>query len=186
MTRRFCSRLAALAAFALGACATLPDDAPVVEHLDTETGTTITRFGRPFDLFRETVVQAQGVRFAFIGPFETNLMGQRELFLWLAVPFESPPPAAPVIEVNGAPLALGAPSRSAELAGLRGSPYKIPTPWSAMYYYEIDAAQLAQLGDARDITVRVLEATKDGSNKVVFSAKVGVDDRRFREFASGH
>jgi hypothetical protein len=177
MTTRFRSGLIALAALVLGACAALPDDAPVVEQLDSETGATVTRFGHAFEL------QTPGVRFAFIGPFETNQMGQRELFLWIAVPLESPADASPVLEINGTVVALGAPSRSADLAGLRGPPYKMPTPWSTMFYYKIDAALLAQLGDARDVSLRVLESTKDGAVKNVFSAKVG-DDPRFREFAA--
>jgi hypothetical protein len=184
MTTRFRSGFTAcMAALALGACAALPDDAPVVEQLDGETGATVTRFGHAFELYRETFVQASGVRFAFIGPFETNQMGRREQFLWIAVPFETPADPPPVLEVDGAALALGTPSRSADVAGLRAPPYKIPTPWSAMYYYRIDATLLARLRDARSLTLRVLEATKDGSLKIAFSAQVG-DDPRFREFAA--
>ena len=41
-------------------------------------------------------------RFAFLGPFETNLMGQRELFLWIAVPVEPVADSVPVVEMNGA------------------------------------------------------------------------------------
>ncbi len=184
MTGRFRSTLIAVAALSLGACAALPDDAPVVEQLDAETGATIARFGHAFELYRETFVVTPSGRFAFIGPFETNQMGTRELFLWVAVPFQSPPDTLPVVEVNGAAIALGAPSREADLAGLRASPYRIPTPWSAMYYYKIDAALLAQLGAARNVSLRVLEETKDGSIKTVFAAKVEDTDTRFKEFAT--
>jgi hypothetical protein len=64
----------------LAACAALPDDAPVVEQLDTETGNTIARLGRPIELYRETFTQDATSRFAFIGPFETNQMGKRDSF----------------------------------------------------------------------------------------------------------
>ena len=64
--------------------APLPDDAPVVEQLDPETGLTVARLGRPLELYRETFRKDTTERFAFLGPFETNQMGQRELFLWVA------------------------------------------------------------------------------------------------------
>ena len=172
-------------AIALGACAALPDDAPVVEQLDEDTGLTVARFGHAFELYRETFSQNPAGRFAFIGPFETNSMGKRELYLWLAVPVELAPNATPTVEVNGAPLTLETPGRAPDHAGLTRSPYKIPTPWSAMFYYRIDGALLAQLGNAQAVTLRVIETTKDGTLKTVFSAQAG-DDPRFREFATRH
>ena len=168
----------------LGACAAMPDDAPVVEQLDTETGVTVARLGRPIELYRETFHQDPAGRFAFLGPFEANLMGQRQLFLWIAVPVE--PPTAdslPEIEVNGTPLTLGAPGRSADFAGLHKSPYKIPTPWSAMYYYKVDADLVARLGEATKLTIRVLESAKSGNVKTVFTNDVGADSR-LKDFAA--
>jgi len=85
-TARFA--LAAVASSMLGACAALPDDASVVEQLESETGVTITRLGHPIELYRETFLKDPAGRFAFLGPFETNQMGKRELFLWIAVPIE--------------------------------------------------------------------------------------------------
>lgn len=173
-----------LAALMLAGCAALPDDSPVVEQLDPETGATITRLGRPIELYRETFVQDATGRFAFVAPFETNQMGTRDLFLWVAVPIDSPADAGPpVIEVNGKPLALGAPGRAADFAGLRNSPYKIPTPWSSMYYYKIDAAIVGALGDSRDLAVKVGESTKDGTIRTSFASQVSADSR-LREFAA--
>jgi hypothetical protein len=174
----------ALAATAmLGACAALPEDAPVVEQLDPETGTTVTRLGRPVELYRETFLQETAGRFAFIAPFETNLMGRRELFVWISVPLEPVEGEAPVIEVNGAALALGAPARDAEFANLDKSPYKVPTPWSAMYYFKADDAVIARLGEATDVSVRVLEAGKNGPVNTLFAAKVDADPR-LKDFAA--
>jgi len=168
---------AVFASALLGACATLPDDAPVVEQLDTETGATVTRLGHPIEVYRETFLHEASGRFAFIGPFETNQMGQRELFLWLAVPIEPVTNAVPELEINGKALALGAPGRTADFAGVHNSPYKIPTPWSAMYYFKIDDAIVAQLGDASDINIRVLENGKNGTIKTLFSVKLAADPR---------
>jgi hypothetical protein len=167
-----------------GACAALPDDAPVVEQLDTETGATVARLGRPFELYREAHVQSDATgRFAFIGPFETNQMGQREFFLWLAVPIEPVPDSVPAVEINGKALTLGVPGRAADFAGVHESPYKIPTPWSAMYYFKIDADTVAQIGEATDISIRTLEPGKNGPIKTHFAAKVEADPR-FRDFAT--
>jgi hypothetical protein len=173
-----------IAAAGLAGCAALPDDASVVEKLDTETGLTVARLGRPVEVFRETFLKDPSGRFAFVGPFETNQMGARELFLWVAVPIElTEQDAVPVVAVNGQDLALSAPGRSPDFAGLRKSPYKIPTPWSAMYYYRIDAAIASQLGEARELSVRVIEPTRDGPVKTVFAVTLA-DDARLRDFAA--
>jgi hypothetical protein len=169
--------LAVLASGLLAACAALPDDAPVVEQLDTETGVTVARLGRPIELYRETFLQDPAGRFAFLGPFETNQMGQRELFLWIAVPVEPAADAVPTVEINGAPLTLGVPGRSPDFASVHKPPYKIPTPWSAMYYFKVDAALVAQLGEATRLAIRVLEPAKNGTVKTLFAMEVGADSR---------
>ena len=138
-----------LVAIILSACAALPDDAPIVEQLDSDTGATITRLGHPLELYRDTLVPHELGRFTFVAPFETNQAGKRELYLWLAVPIDSPPDSEPPsVEVNGKALTLAAPGRDADFAGLRHSPYKLPTPWSTMYYFKIDDAIAAKIGRA--------------------------------------
>ena len=172
-------------AAALGACATVPDDASVVEKLDEETGLTIARLGRPIEVYRETFLKEPTGRFAFLGPFETNQMGTRELFLWVAVPIElTEQDAAPIITVNGKELALGTPGRAPDFAGLRKSPYKIPTPWSSMYYYRVDETLIGTLGGAQSISVRVTEPTRDGTVKTVFAVTLEASDARLRDFAA--
>jgi hypothetical protein len=175
--------LSAIALVVLSACAALPDDAPVVEKLDTETGATVARLGRPIELYRETFLQDPAGRFAFLGPFETNLMGQRELFLWIAVPMEPATDTVPTVEVNGTALALDTPGRSADFAGVHQSPYKIPTPWSAMYYFKVDAAVIAQLGEATRLAIRMDEPGKNGAIKTVFATDID-SDPRLRDFAA--
>jgi hypothetical protein len=184
MTRLSGFASVSLAALMLVACAALPDDAAVVEQLDNDTGATVTRLGHPIEMFRETFIQDATGRFAFLAPFETNQMGVRDLFLWIAVPIDSLPDAEPPsIELNGKPLALGAPGRAADFAGLRKSPYKIPTPWSSMYYYKIDAAVVSALAEAHDVSVRVAESTKDGTVRTQFATQVD-SDARLKEFAA--
>ena len=173
------------AATLLAACAAVPDDAPVVEKLDTDTGLTVARLGRPVEMYRETFLKEASGRFSFIGPFETNQMGTRELFLWAAIPIElTEQDALPVIEVNGQPLVLGSPGRKPDFAGLTRSPYKIPTPWSSMYYYRVDQALVEKLGEAVDLTIRLTEPTRDGPVKTVFAVKLEPGDARLRDFAN--
>jgi hypothetical protein len=179
-----CTLLLIVAA-AFSACATVPDDAPVVEKLDEETGLTVARLGRPIEVYRETFLKEPSGRFAFVGPFETNQMGARELFLWVAVPIElGEQDAAPIVTVNGKELMLGAPGRVPDFAGLRKSPYKVPTPWSSMYYFRVDQALIATLGEAREITVRVTEPTRDGAVKTVFAVTLPGNDARLKDFAA--
>ena len=168
----------------LGACASLPDDAPVVEQLEVETGVTVTRLGHPIELYRETFRQDAAGRFAFLGPFETNLMGSRESFLWISVPMEvTPALVVPVVEVDGVALALGAPGLAADFAGLHGVPYKIPTPWNAKYFFKIDATIIQRLAEAKTLTINVTENTGTGTIKTEFAAQVS-GDARLREFAA--
>ncbi len=145
--RKFLAR--ALAPWCVGvmmaSCAALPEDAPVMEQLDEDTGLTIARLGHPMELYRETFQRDPSGRFAFLAPFETNQMGSRELYLWTALPVDIAAGTEPDLELDGHKLALGTPSRDASAAGLRHSPYKIPTPWSAMFYYKIDADVVAKL-----------------------------------------
>jgi hypothetical protein len=187
MTRHHRLRCALLffVAAALGACATVPDDASVVEKLDDETGLTIARLGRPIEVYRETFLKEPTGRFAFIGPFETNQMGTRELFVWVAVPIElSEQDGAPIVTVNGKELPLGAPGRAPDFAGLRKSPYKIPTPWSSMFYYRVDQQLIATLAEARELSVRVTEPTRDGPAKTLFVVTLPGTDARLKDFAA--
>jgi hypothetical protein len=175
--------LMAAACSILGACAALPDDASVVEQLESETGVTVTRLGHPVELYRETFLKDPAGRFAFLGPFETNQMGQRELYLWIAVPIEPVADSVPVVEIDGAAVSLGAPGRTADFAAINKSPYKIPTPWSAMYYFKVDAELVARLAAATKLTVRTQEVAKNGAVKTVFETQV-VADSRLKDFAA--
>ena len=89
----------------------------------------------------------------------------------------------PSIEVNGTALTLAPAARGADFAGLKTPPYKIPTPWIAMYYYKIDAAVAAQLAEAHDLAIHVQESTEDGMVKTEYAAQIGAN-ARLREFAN--
>ena len=147
----------------LAACAALPNDAPVVEQIDEETGVTIPRLGKPVELYQETISRAAFGRFGFLGPFETNQMGKREMFLMIALPLdEKSEPGTPELRVDGTELALGEMGRSPDFAGLKQSPYKLSTPWIALFYFRAGDDTIARLGKGGHITVRITEKTPRG------------------------
>jgi len=185
MTRRFLTVTLLLAATAVvSGCAALPDDAPVVENLDPETGVTVARLGRPLELYREVARQDSSERFAFLGPFETNHMGKRELFLWVAVPLENPAGSAPpTIIVDNTALELDDSGKAADFAGLRSSPYRIPTPWITMFYYRIDADVVARLAAARDLRIKAVDQVAKGPLDLEFVAEPD-SDQRLAKFAA--
>jgi hypothetical protein len=184
MTRHRVRLFTLIALTLFGGCAALPEDAPVLEQLDTEMGATIARLGKPMELYRETFMSDPAGRFAFVAPFETNQMGTRELYLWVAVPVDLVPDSVPTVEVNGTALALGAPGREPDFAGVGKSPYRIPTPWSSMFYFKIDGSVVATLGDATALSLSVQETTKNGPVTTVFAAPVEAGDSRLRDFAA--
>jgi hypothetical protein len=182
MTSRF---VFALLPLALGACASLPQDQPVFEQLDADTGVTIARLGKPIELYREAVPSIHSDRFAFLAPFETNQMGKREYFLWLAVPVDPTlaTTSVPTVDVDGSALTLGAPGRDADFAGLAKSPYKVPAPWSVLYYYKADGDVIARLGKAQSLTIHMMEPAKDGPVEAQFALEIA-GDPRLKEFAA--
>jgi hypothetical protein len=176
--------LAGLVALALGACATLPQDHPVYEQLDAETGVTLAMIGKPIELYREIVPDGYTDRFAFLAPFETNQMGTRKAFLWLAVPIDPTlVDSVPTLEIDDQPVALGTAGRQADFAGLTKSPYKVPAPWSVLYYFNASAEVIARLGAAQSVTIHMMEPTKNGPVEARFALKVA-DDPRLREFSA--
>jgi hypothetical protein len=78
---------------------------------------------------------------------------------------------------------LGTPGKAADFAGISKSPYKIPTPWSAMFYFKVDADFVARLGEATKLTIRMLETAKIGTVKTVFEAEIAADTR-LKDFAA--
>ena len=145
------SWLAALAVLVtLAGCASAPVNAPQ-ELLDEATGTTLTRLVAPVEL---TSIEPRGANadpFAYVAPFETNRMGERRLFLWIAIPDEQKRGAVPVLHIDGNRLDAGAPLTDVRAAGLAGWPYSDPAPWSAVHVFQIDATQLAVLARASEL-----------------------------------
>jgi len=85
--------------------------------------------------------------------------------------------------VDGGALTLGTPGRDADFAGLTKSPYKVPAPWSVLYYFKADGDVIARLGNAQSLAIHMMEPTKDGPVEAQFALKI-VADPRLKEFAA--
>jgi hypothetical protein len=146
-------RCAMLASLLLAACGSTPRNA-TTEALDERTGTTVTRLEKPVELL---ALEARGANldpFAYLAPFETNRMGRRALYLWIAVPDEQRDAAPPELRLDGRPLPL-ATGTQGRGAGLAAQPYPLPAPWSKLTVYALDATQFAALLAARQLQLEV-------------------------------
>jgi hypothetical protein len=159
--RRAVRRAAALALVAsaglatlLAGCAAVPDNA-VAEQLDERTGTTVTRIERPIELVSTEPRGNNTDPFAYVAPFETNRMGQRELYLWVAVPDERGGARPPVVVAGTETLRMVAKGSDPQGLTLAAFPYPKPAPWSAIHAYAIDEATLRSLAAAASIDVSV-------------------------------
>lgn len=156
LARRALAATAALLALPLlpGCVATPP--ASVVEQLDGRTGITVTRLSAPLELVALEARQAGADPFAALAPFETNEMGRRARWLWVAFPpaagGASPPHA---VLVDGQPLSAIAAGSDAQSVGLQALPYAPPAPWTTIRLFALDQVALARLAAARQIAIAV-------------------------------
>jgi hypothetical protein len=138
----------------LAGCAARPAN-DVRELLDEATGTTLTRIEAPVELTTTAPRGANSDPFAYVAPFETNRMGQRELYLWVAVPDERGGARPPVVLAGTETLRMTPRGADAKALGLAAFPYPNPAPWSAVNVYSIDESTLRALASAGSIEVSV-------------------------------
>jgi hypothetical protein len=138
----------------LGGCAAVPDNA-VAELLDERTGTTVTRIERPIELVSTEPRGNNTDPFAYVAPFETNRMGERQLYLWVAVPDERGGARPPVVLAGMENLRMVPRGSNPKDLSLAAFPYPDPAPWSAIHAFAIDEAALRTLAGAGSIEVSV-------------------------------
>jgi hypothetical protein len=129
-----------------------------MEVLDPETGITILRFGKPLEF---TVTEGKGPTgdpFGYAGFFQTNRMGARAEYLWIAVPVDGTLTEGPVVEVDGAVLELANGANNPSVAALKSGPYASPAPWAVQFWYPVDAAIVDKLARATRITIRTRDS----------------------------
>ncbi len=112
-------------------------------------------------------------------------MGNRELFLWVALPHGE---SGRIAAAHRSHRWRGARSRRGRHAArtsraCASSPYKIPTPWIANFYFRIDSDIVARLGGAADLRIEAVDQTRRGPVDLNTSAEPGADPR-LAEFAA--
>jgi hypothetical protein len=139
--------------------------APIVsEHLDPQTGATVTHGSTPLILYRDDSARAAYARdFVYIGPLSVNRMGEYRHFLWLGIwssmdkqdvsaerdGFESI-----VIFADGEPLRLELEGWTLSSIGVSEPVYNKPTATAADAYYPVTMDQIRLIASARDIRLR--------------------------------
>ena len=147
--------LAACAVLLTGGCASAPLQ-PVVEQLDERTGVTINRLARPVELVATAVRGGGGDPFASLAPFETNVMGQRSRWLWVAFPGDTDGASPPHrVIVDGAPLSLTSAGADPEAVSLKAFPYAPAATWNTVRIFALDASAAARLAAAREVGITV-------------------------------
>jgi hypothetical protein len=136
------------------ACVSAPPN-EARELLDARTGTTLTSLAAPLELVATVPRGPRADPFAYLAPFETNRMGQRTMYLWIAVPDEMKVGVQPEVLIDGARLPLQQSFAEPAAVGLDRWPYASPAPWSAVLVYALDAANLARLTDAQRLEIAV-------------------------------
>jgi hypothetical protein len=152
-----CVCLASLAAV-LSACASTPSQ-PVVERLDPDTATTLIALKKPVQLVAETLHVTGGDPFAFLGPFETDRMGDRKQYLWVSAPGAENATIEPRLLCDGQPLSLSPADANLAHLGLSKVPYEKPAPWSVEWYFQLPPETLKCLADARSVTLEAHAST---------------------------
>jgi hypothetical protein len=134
------------------ACAPLPTE-PLSENVDPNTGTTVAVAGKALELVAEKARGTARDPFAYVGPFETNTQGNKQLFLWLAAPQDKGELLEPTLMCDDKPLTLELMQKGLTDVGLSQPPYKKPAPWSGQWFYHLSEENLACLAEAKRIAL---------------------------------
>jgi hypothetical protein len=124
----------------------------MAEDVDPSTGVSVARLARPIELVATS--NTGNDPFAYVAPFETNRMGERALYIWIASQVPTPDPA-PALIVDGQAVGLGETQQSLAAMGLSKSPYARPAPWSLERYFRIDRAAIERLTGASRVELAV-------------------------------
>jgi hypothetical protein len=162
--------LASILLLTLSSCAAAPGPT-VQDKLDAQTGSTVSVLPEPVELLTSTYFGVKTGTFAYLGPFETDQMGTRTLFLWVLVPHDVSSTVVPVIHCDDAPVTLPRQSGSLRVMGLAQPPYDPPDPWGAQWYFALDDATLACFAHAHRISVDIPNAHGDLVTFTVESTK---------------
>jgi hypothetical protein len=145
------------AVLVLSACATAPP-APVQDKLDSKTGSTVSVLPDAVNLLTSGYIGARAGAFAYLGPFEVDVMGRRTLFLWVLVPKDVSASVAPVIQCDGNGVDLPLQKGSLTDMGLAEPPYEALDPWGTQWYFALSDSALVCFAHAHAIALDVPDA----------------------------
>lgn len=128
------------------------------ERLDENTGTTLTVIPRPVELVAERPRGPGRDPFAYLAPFQTNRMGDYELFLWVSAPQDAGPLATPRVLCGEQAVALEPLQGTIRDIGLSSPPYDAPAPWSAQWYFRLTGDALDCFASARELRIETQTA----------------------------
>jgi len=161
-TRRISIFFTSVTLVLLASCA--GTDTTVLQHLDPETGVTITRASAPIVMYRDmSAYSAHGRDYVYLGPVQVNNMGQREYFLWLGIwgtsdsadrgrkmdDFETV-----VLYADGEPLGLEIKGWTSSSIGASRDVYVKPVAMALDGYYRVTIDQMRLIAESRDLELR--------------------------------
>lgn len=150
-----------LATAVVTGCASVPQDKPLRERLDDNTGATMTTLERPMAFYREQPMLAANARdYVYLGPVEVNRSGELTYMLWAAYASTIDRgrgsglrvPTRAYLMLDGAPLELIAADRPAHRREALGEwLYDSPIVGGNRVLYEVTRAQVVAITNARQL-----------------------------------
>jgi hypothetical protein len=152
----------------------------VLEALDAGTGTTVVRLDAPVELIADAPAVRGTEPFAWLAPFETNRMGERHLYLWVATP---QPASSMALRVRCGELVLApeAPALTPAALSLSRMPYRNPAPWNVETLLPLPANWLECLAGSARLAIDLDDAA---GGRYVDEARRSADLAQFRDRVS--
>ncbi|MEZ5500611.1 MAG: hypothetical protein R3E77_14460 [Steroidobacteraceae bacterium] len=168
----------AVATALLCACAAAPQT-PLAERLDPSSGMGLTSLAEPLQLLAGAPRTSGRDPFAYLGPFQTNRMGERHLYLWVALPGDGATIEPVTLRCGVVDYPLASSGADPRPDALRMAPYAAPAPWSAISVHALPDELLACLADGEAITLEAMTVTA-GSER--FARTSTAPEARLRAF----
>jgi hypothetical protein len=172
---------AAIITFSGVACTPMATE-PLAEKLDPNTGTTVAVASKALELIADKQRGTSRDPFAYVGPFETNKQGAKQLYIWIAAPQDKGQILEPTLYCDSKPLQFEPLHKSMKEIGLSKQPYTKAAPWAAQWFYHLTEENLTCLAEAKRIAL-VTQVKSGKQPQESFSAE-GEDLKLIAAFAA--
>jgi len=157
--------------FWLGGCVSLQSKANLRQYLDEATGTTVTGLQEPIIFSHaEPSVAANARDYIYVGPLETNRMGQRAYYLWFGEWSSVDRIRSPksednglediIVLLDGVPMDLHDSLVSSAKTRIIEAPYSAPVSSARSVYMRVSRDQLGAIAKADKVVIRVGGASR--------------------------